>query len=156
LSIMSLDSAYPLVTEVAPHASRGSLTGAAVAAAVVLTLDAVVALAGTLVLALSVFFTAMGFESGPGRADTGIAVLAFTAALALGCPAVAALVAGVRTRAAYVTGVVTTATVTVAVAGFAGLWLNLTASAVAAGAGVVFAANLAALFGLTGLLRPAP
>jgi hypothetical protein len=62
----------------------------------------------------------------------------------------------VRTRAAYVTGVVTTATVTVAVAGFAGLWRNLGASAVTAGAGLVFAANLAALFVLTGRLRPAP
>jgi hypothetical protein len=156
LSIMSMDSAYPLVAEVAPHTSRGRLTGAAVAVAVVLGIDAVVALAGTLVIALPVFFTATDFESGPGRADTGLAVLAFTALLALGCPAVAALVAGVRTRAAYVTGVVTTATVTVAVAGFTGLWLNLTASAVTAGAGLIFAANLAALFGLTGLLRPAP
>jgi hypothetical protein len=151
LSIMSLDSAYPMAAAVAPPASRGRLTGAAVTAAVVLAIDAVVALAGTLVLALPVFFTATDFESGPGRADTGIAVLTFTAVIALGCPAVAALVAGVRTRTAYVTGVVATATVAVAVAGFAGLWLNLIA-----GAGFLFAANLTALFLLTGLLRPVP
>ncbi|MEV6845098.1 hypothetical protein [Actinoplanes sp. NPDC051411] len=55
---MSLDAAGPLISGVAPPASRGRLTGAAVAAAVVLAIDAVVALAGTVVLALGVLFTA--------------------------------------------------------------------------------------------------
>jgi hypothetical protein len=148
---MSLDQAYPTVAEVAPRAERGRLTGAAVVAAVVLAVDAVV-LAGTLVLELPVLLRASDFEH---RSETGIGVLAFTAVLTLACPAVAALVAGVRTRATYLAGIVTMAVVAVAVAGFTGLWLNLTASALTVAAGLVFAANLAALFQLTGLLRPA-
>jgi hypothetical protein len=132
------------------------LTAAAVAAATVLALDAVAALVGTLVLVLPVSFIALDFESGPGRANAGIAVMAFTAALALTCPAVAALVCGVRTRGAYVAGVVTMATVAVAVAGEAAFWLRPSASVLTVGAGIVFAGNLATLFLLMGLLRPAP
>lgn len=49
-----------------------------------------------------------------------------------------------------VTGSAVAAAVLVTVAGFAGLWLNPTVSAVAI---PLFAANLAALFLLTGLLR---
>jgi hypothetical protein len=59
---MSLDQAYPMVAEVAPRTERGRLTGAAVVAAVVLAIDAVLALAGTLVLELPVLLRASESE----------------------------------------------------------------------------------------------
>jgi hypothetical protein len=142
--------------EATRHASRGRPTAAAIASATLLAFDAVIALVATVALVLPVSFTLLDFESGPGRANTDIAVMAFTAAVALTCPAVATLVAGVRTRSAYLTGVVTTAAVAVAVAGGAAVWLTAGVFVLAAGAGIVFAGNLAAMFSLLGLLRPAP
>jgi len=148
--------AYPPVAEVAQPAARGRTTPAGIAAVVVLALDAVLGLAGTVVLAVSVLLVSLNYENGPSRAGTGIAFLVFTAALALACPAVAALVAGLRTRGAYLTGVVTTATVTVAVAAEAAFWLELDASLPTLVAAVVLVTNLVAVFLLMGLLRPSP
>jgi hypothetical protein len=148
-------AAYPPVTEVGGPAPRGRTTPAGIAAVVVLALDAVLGLAGTVVLALSVLLVSLNYESGRDRATTGVAFLVFTAVVALACPAVAALVAGLRTRGAYLTGVVTTATVAVAVAAETAFWLDLETSVPTIVAGVVFAANLAAVFLLMGLLRPA-
>ena len=114
--------------------------------------SAAVAVFGTLATGLAVL--------GAGSAGS-LALVAAAPALAQEAAAAAQAarfgmrVTGVRTRAAYLAGIATMAVVAVAVAGFAGLWLDLTASAPTVAAGLVFAANLAALFQLTGLLRPA-
>jgi hypothetical protein len=145
---------YPSPSELTQHPPRGRLTGAAIAATVVLALDAVAAMAGALVLVLPVLLRATDYESGPGRADVVVAVLGVTALLALVCPAVAALVCGVRTRGAYLAGVVVSGLVAVTVAGEAALWLKPELSLPAVVAGVVFAGNLGVVFLVLGLLRP--
>jgi hypothetical protein len=133
---------------------RGPVTAATVVAAVVLVADATVAMVMALPLSVQLLFLA--FDETPAAAGVLFVVIGLLAATALICPAVATLVAGVRTRAAHITGCVLTALIAVIAAG-------LTAAALhygfpdwfAPAAGTLFAANVLALFLLIGRLRPA-
>jgi hypothetical protein len=133
---------------------RGPVSTATVVAPLVLVADALVALVLALPLAVQLMFVA--FDEEERRFDVLLALIIAIAALALVCPAIAALVAGVRTWAAHVTGCVVTAVVAVAAAGLTAMALRYGyADWVAPAAGALLAANVFALFLLTGRLRPA-
>ncbi|MEU8657776.1 hypothetical protein [Actinoplanes philippinensis] len=130
-----------------PNNSRGPVSAAAVVAPIVLTADAVAALVMTFPLSLQMLVWATD--------DSVFHLVIALAAVALLCPAVAALVGGVRTWAAHLTGCIVTALLAVACAGLTAMtvryeypdWLTVTSSG-------LFAANTIAVFLLTGRLRP--
>lgn len=127
---------------------RGPVSAAAVIAPIVLAADAVAAFAMTVPVTVQLFWT---------MADFVIQMFVGLAAIALICPAVAALVGGVRTWAAHLTGCVVTALIAVAFAGLTALALNNDLPGwVAATTAGLFVANMVAVFLLTGRLRVRP
>jgi hypothetical protein len=133
---------------------RGPVTAATTVAALVLIADALVAMLMALPLSVSLLFLSVDEE--PAATEVLFAVIGLLAAIALLCPAMATLVAGVRTRGAHLTGCVVTALIAVAAAGLTAMALRYGfPSWVAPASVVLLAANVLALFLLTGRLQPA-
>ncbi|GIE28359.1 hypothetical protein Ait01nite_014040 [Actinoplanes italicus] len=133
---------------------RGQVTAATTVAVLVLIADALVAMLMALPLSVSLLFLAVDEE--PAATEVLFAVIGLLAAIALLCPAMATLVAGVRTRAAHLAGCVVTALIAVAAAGLTAMALRYGFPSWFAPASIIlFAANVLALFLLTGRLGPA-
>jgi hypothetical protein len=127
---------------------------AAVTAAVIIALDAIVALLTAIAVVLPTFALFMDEEPGSLRFRIAVATLAVTATLALVCPAAAVLVGAVRTRRAYLTGLAVTTAVALVAAGQAPLERGWDSPAPLIVTATVFAVNILGLFLLIGCLRP--
>jgi hypothetical protein len=130
---------------------RGPVTAATTVAVLVLIADALL-----MALPLSVSLLFLAVDEEPAATEVLFAVIGLLAAIALLCPAMATLVAGVRTRAAHLGGCVVTALIAVAAAGLTAMALRYGFPSWFAPASItLFAANVLALFLLTGRVGPA-
>ncbi|GAA2864249.1 hypothetical protein Acy02nite_71810 [Actinoplanes cyaneus] len=127
---------------------------AAVAAAVIILVDAVVALLTAIAAVLPTFAFFMDGQPGSFRFRIAVATLAVMALLALVCPAAAVLVGAVRTRRAYLTGAAVTTVVALAAAAQAPLQRGWDSPVPLIVTVIVFTANILGLFLVIGCLRP--